>query len=646
MNKKLTVTRHCLGQVNTRSDDSDSIEVIFTTGYKGMRSEWGEQFFEELEVSDQACNLERLNKGAPFLAQHSPKVQDTIGVVTAARIDNGIGYATIRLSQRDEVRGIVSDIKSGIFKNISVGYSIEEFTDVTKQGETVKTLRATKWTPKEISVVAIGFDPHAQVLRSDEDLNEVVIKQKEVREMTDQEMYDALKAKVQAGETLTEEEQKQHDELKAKLEPVVQEEQRTEVPAKPTIDVVEVGRKAVEDFKKRSEQIHSIVKASGVDKNPEEYISSSLTIEQISQEIFKTLETNKRSNEQNKEKQMDKKQLLQEALLNRMNARKFECSTNNPYKQASLMTISQEVVERKAGETDTQYAQRAIANADLADLLANVANKAISEDKQEMFSYRKIAKEYPLRDFKVTPIVKFSASGLSNKSTETGDYTDTAATDSSEDIQLKDRGAMFKLSYVALLNDDLGVLKQLPEKSDEMGGRDIEGQLYSLLNANAALKDTKALFHADHGNIMTASAAPSTTTLDLAEQLMAAFKDDSNNPLDMKIKYLVVPPALAQAAYQVANSSMTASQVSNVNPWAGNIEVIVSSRIAQVATKNCWFAIAENSPLVYGTLEGQSDKPEVAVENDFNSKNLKIRVTQPSTAGVATYKGIVRVVLA
>ena len=643
--KKLTVTRHCLGEVNTRSDGSDQIEVIFTTGYKGMRSEWGEQFFEELEVTPEACNLERLNKGAPFLAQHNQNIQDTIGVVTSAKIENGIGYATIRLSQRDEVRGIVSDIKSGIFKNISVGYSIEEFTDVTKQGESVKTLRATRWTPKEISVVAIGFDPHAQVLRADEDLNEVVIKNKEVKPMTDQEMYEALQAKVQAGEVLSEEEQKQFDELKAKMEPVVTKEEERTAPTQPVIDIAEVGRKAIEEFKKRSEQIHSIVKASGIDKSPEEYVNSSLTIEQISQEIFKTLETNKRSNELNKEKQMDKKQLLSEALLNRMNARKFECSAGNPYKQASLMTIAQEVVERKAGETDTQFAQRAIASADLADLLANVSNKALSEDKQESFSYRKIAKEYPMRDFKSTPIIKFSASGLSNKSSETGDYTDTAATDSSESIQLKDRGALYKISYVALMNDDLGVLKELPSKADEMGGRDIEGQLYAFLNANAALSDTKALFHADHGNILAASAAPSTTTLNSVEQLMAAFKDDSNNPLDMKTKYLVVPPSLAMTAYQVANGALVPNGVSSVNPWAGNIEVIVSSRIAQVGGKDCWFAIAENSPLVFGTLEGQSDKTEVAVENDFNSKNMKIRVTQPSTVGTASYKGIVRVVL-
>ncbi len=337
--------------------------------------------------------------------------------------------------------------------------------------------------------------------------------------------------------------------------------------------------------------------------------------------------------------------MLQEALLNRINARQFPVDASNPYKGASLLKIAEELIEKRAGESDANFAQRAIASTDLTELLANTANKALAKQGQEKYSYKKIAEEIQLRDFKSTPIVRLSASGLSAKSSETGEYTDTALVDTGENIQLADRGALFKMSWVSIVNDDLGALTKLPAKAEMMGGQDIEKQLYAMLNSNPAMVDTKTLFHADHANVIAQGNVPSVATVDAAQQLMAAFQDESGNPMDLSIKYLIVPPSLALAAQQVAGS-MVAAQSSHFNPFAGSIEVIVSSRIAKVGGNDVWFAVAdpaEYAALYYGTMQGQGDSPEVVVEEDFNSKNLKIRVTQPSGVKAGSYKGIVRV---
>lgn len=627
----------------------DQINLIWSTGYKGLRSDFDGSFYEELEMTSEACDLSRLNSGAPFLNQHTQNTTDTLGVVTEARIENGIGTATIRLSKRPELQGIIEDIKAGILRNISVGYKVLQYTDISSRGDSVRTYKATNWQPLEISLVAVGFDPFAQVLRSDSETNEVeIIEQQKIR--TSPMTLEELQAKLDAGESLTPEEQTQYDKLIA--EKVAAEEQAKAASEAHRKEAEEtLKRQAVEEFKERSNSILTATKAAGFDEAfATELIARNISVQDATIEIFKKLETkNNKSNEQVKEqRQMSKNQQLEQALLNRINARKFECDSNNPFKGATLMNIAENVVERRAGETDMKFAERAVASADLANLLSNVSNKALAEDPSVQYSYSKLAEEIQLRDFKATPIVRMSASGLTAKSSETGEYTDTSLVDSGETITLQDLGAIFKISFKALMNDDLGVLTKLPQKADQMGGRSIETQLYAVLNTNGNMADGKALFHVDHANIITGGTAPSVAALDSAQQKMSAFTDGSGNPLDLTIKYIVVPPSQALAAQKVA-AEITAGTSADVNPFGGKVEVIVSSRISQVGGKDAWFVMAdpaEYAALVYGVMQGQGDKPEVAVEEDFNSKNMKVRITQPSAAAAASYKGIVRIVLA
>jgi hypothetical protein len=613
--------------------DPHLIKLVWSTGFKGLRNAWDGKFYEELDMSASAVDMSRLNKSAPVLAQHDATVSSTIGVVERAWLDNGLGYADVRLSKRAEVQGVVQDVIDGILRNVSVGYTVQEFTDVTKRGDAIKTLKATRWLPQEISIVSIGFDPNAQTLRAEDTaINEVTILSTEEQMPETQEKREAAPA-VEA--------------------PVVVKEETAPVVETPKVDLEEIRRQAVAEYQTRSEEIRSAVKAAGLEESyAATLIARNIPTAEASKEIFKTLEAKNapKSNENGDSQKvtMTKRELAEAALLNRLDARKFKVDSANPYKRQTLLTIAEAVVERNPGESDAVFAKRAISSSTLAELLSNTANKILSQDGPENYSYTKIAEQVQLSDFKSTPIVKLSMSGLSAKSAETDDYTDTAMVDTGENMQLVDRGALFKISYTALMNDDLGAFSKLPQKAAMLGARDIEAQLYALLNANPTMSDTKALFHADHANIVTGGVGPTVAGVDAAQQLMAAFADDSSNPMDLQIKYIVVPPSLALTAKQTARAIM-ASSAGNVNPFAGDIEVIVSSRIAQVGGKDCWFAITDPSvwsSLVVGTLQGQGDQPEVMAEEDFNSKNLKIRVSQPSDVAAASYKGIVRTVLA
>jgi len=632
--------------IQTKGEDPNEITVIFSTGYKGLRSDWFETFYEQLEMTDQACDLTRLKSGAPFLCQHANSVLQTMGVVRDAWIENGIGYAKIKLSKNPEFANIVQDIQDEILNNVSVGYTVQNYEDVSEKDASTRTYLAKKWTPLEISLVAIGFDPNAQVTRQIEQQNEVIINTKEnemkFKDMNDEQKRAHIQSKLTAKTELDSEERAFHDEkMKTSNEPAS------------AVDTEALKRQISADYKKKTQAINTIVRASGLDmKLAEQFINEDLSVEDVSTRIMEALEknqTNKLTTQKKENQVMGKRELMVAAILNRLDAQKFKIDGENEYRGASLLDICKDVVPMNPGENSQAYAQRAIQTSDLTDLLSNVANKILKQDSAaEKYIFSKIAVEQPLRDMKATPIIQVGNSGLSEKASETGEYTEGTMTDSKETITLQDRGVIFKITYKAIVNDDLSVLKQIGNKAPLMGGKDLEKLVVGVLNANPVLDDTKTLFHADHNNLITGSAAPTELILDAIQQKMRAFLDESGDPMGLAIKYLVVPPSMELAAKKLV-AAITPAQSSNVNPFSGTIEVLVSSLLTKVSLKDAYYAVcdpAEFAPLVYGTLEGQGAVPEVAVEENFATKGLNVRVTQPGAAAAASSKGIVRIVVA
>jgi len=140
--------------------DARTVELTWTTGAKGRRWSWDVgSYMEELEVSEDAVRLDRLNNGAPFLNAHnSYELDAVIGVVEKAWIEGAEGRALVRFSQRDDVEKIFKDVQDGILRNISVGYAVHRYEVTESADDKLPTYRAVDWEPMEISLVPIGFD--------------------------------------------------------------------------------------------------------------------------------------------------------------------------------------------------------------------------------------------------------------------------------------------------------------------------------------------------------------------------------------------------------------------------------------------------------------------------------------------------------
>ena len=139
-----------------RSIDERSFEFPFSSEYPVKRY-FGE---EVLSHSSGAPDFMRLNDGAPFLFNHDP--DKVLGVVERAYLDEDKkrAYAKIRFSRSDFAKQYLDDVKDGILRGISFGYSIN---DVEQREEGVL---ATSWTPHELSLVSIPADPTIGIGRS------------------------------------------------------------------------------------------------------------------------------------------------------------------------------------------------------------------------------------------------------------------------------------------------------------------------------------------------------------------------------------------------------------------------------------------------------------------------------------------------
>ncbi|KQP33825.1 hypothetical protein ASF49_08130 [Methylobacterium sp. Leaf104] len=101
--------------------------------------------------------------GSSILNSHSYwDVEAIVGVIESARLaDEGL-VCTGRLSRRDGVADIATDIEDGIIRSVSVGFDILEETASLRDGQ-VPLVTISRWRPREASLVAVPADSAARI---------------------------------------------------------------------------------------------------------------------------------------------------------------------------------------------------------------------------------------------------------------------------------------------------------------------------------------------------------------------------------------------------------------------------------------------------------------------------------------------------
>ena len=246
-----------------------------------------------------------------------------------------------------------------------------------------------------------------------------------------------------------------------------------------------------------------------------------------------------------------------------------------------------------------------------------------------------------LPDFRPRTLVRVSASGLLPKVGEADEVTHASRQDDGQKISLGTYAKMLTYSRQAMVNDDLGGLADQANSFAD-SSNNTEGTLFAaLLNANGGsgptLSDGQPMFTTARGNKAAVGGALTIATLDIARQAIRNTTDfDGKTPLSLTPKYLLVSPANETAAEQLL-TSILATQVSNVNPFAGKLELLVDARL----TGNAWrlFADPSQAPVMaHGYLEGATG-PQIAMRQGWDRLGMEWRVTLDFGCAAAGWRG-------
>jgi phage major head subunit gpT-like protein len=173
-----------------------------------------------------------------------------------------------------------------------------------------------------------------------------------------------------------------------------------------------------------------------------------------------------------------------------------------------------------------------------------------------------------------------------------GEITHGTLGDDTYSYSVDTYGRMIGLTRQDMINDDLGAFMQLPQMFGRGAALAVEQAFWTLVIAN-----TGSFFAAGNGNYIDgATTNLSITGLTLGEQKLEEQTDSDGNPVLVRGRYLVIPPALTGIAQQLFTSTAiiagtaTAAQ-GNANIHAGKYEPL-STPYLKAAAK-AWYLFGD-----------------------------------------------------
>lgn len=637
------------GTMQSVDDASRTFEVLWTTGAQVRRYSWArdEEFDEELVVSPNAMRLDRLNAGAPFLNSHaSQRLTDILGVVEngSIRIEGGSGFARIRLSERDEVEPIWRDIKSGIIRNVSVGYRVHRFERVAKADRTDggqrALYRAVDWEPLEISAVAIGADPgagmRAGIGPSDARQFPCAITTKG-RNMPE----DTIPAGADETRNTPAPAQTPAIPQAAPAAPdaeSIRAEERSRVSTIMTLCARhDLGSDLANDLIARGVSIDAAREAvldALCEANP-----LGRTIELAPAQARGTGDAAYRD-------------AVADAIMHRAAPSLHAVSPQSrEFAFRSLMDLARHAVERAGVNTaampDMEIAGFAMgmrsagyhSTGDFPAILSSVVNRTLRAAYDATpRTFGAWSTRVTVRDFRPVDRLQIGNAPDLVKVPEGGEFTYGTATEGKESYAIATYGRIIGFSRQMLINDDLRAFDRVVQSFGASAANLESDILYSILLSNPAMGDGTALFHANHGNLGTA-AAITEESLTAMLRAFAVQKDLDGRAITVLPRNIIVPPGKRMVEIHKQLAATTPGSTAEVNPYSNRFSVVEEIRLVNTAGPDPWFAATDPAfgAVEYAYLAGQEglytehrvgfevDGIEFKARHDFGAKAIDWR---------------------
>jgi hypothetical protein len=653
----------------TLNQQTRTVTLCWTTGARGLRYDWesGRFYEEELEVSSRAVRLDRLNNGAPLLDTHQAyELRNQIGVSEKAWISGAEGLADVRFSKRADVEPFYQDVVDGIIRNNSVRYIIHKYEIIRQDGK-LDIWRAVDWEPVEISLVPVPFDAGAQV-RSGGGPHPATVPANPGQPSNMEITMDRtiLLAKLRAAglaETLADvliargiseatadaaiaEEKRKADAARANQPPA------DPPPADPAPAATTVTAKPA-----KASEIRSMARTAKLSETEaldlvERAEKDSLTVDQVRAAIFDRMAAGNGAVQQTSVQliadEVDKRrEIVANAIVHRVMPKVQLLNGAGDYRYMRLIDIGVALLrargESVANMPAARLAARVLTSSDFPYILADVAHKTLRAGyESEPRTFVPWCVKGTLPDFKTVSRVQLGDAPDLKKVLEAGKISEGSFGEAREQYRLYTYARMLRFSREMLINDDLNAFTRIAQMFGNAGAR-LEGDVvWEQLTSNPTMGDNVTLFSTTTRNNYTAASSLITEdTLNTMEIGMGTQTTIDGNQMNLTPRFLLVPKSRKVAAKK-AVAAVTPSKTEEVNPFAGDYEIIVESRL-DAAGSNIWYGAADPAridTIEYAYLDGMEGMSVESQPAAFDSLGIDIRAIHDFGAKAMDGRGL------
>jgi hypothetical protein len=662
--------------------ETREIDVVLSTGADVRRYDWwtDREFTERLSLDPTHANLARLNGNAPWLRVHNARDLDAVlglilpGTVridgTDARHAGGENTARmlgrVRLSDTPGDAEVVRKIATGLIRGVSIGYDVEEETITAATGDRIETRTATAWTAFEGSSVPIGADAGAGT-RSRVESTPIPIPQPPAPPARMEPAMEKIRMVRKADETAAD------FETRVAHAKAAHGADNVTTDAAGTVDEGTIRAAAVSAERERVKGIRQAGRATGADDATiAAMIDNGVELDAARTALINAGAARDAANRTSghqpatvTDDALDKrKRGIANAILHRARPESNKLDDEGRHwRGLSLLEMARECLTADGinvrGMGPGQLAEEALkrrdfnSTSDFPHILASIPNKSLRKAYGEApGTYTQIATRATLKDFRAKYGVQIGAGPALEKVNENGEFKRGSIVDGAESYGLETFGKIIGIGRRVLINDDLDVFAKLPAKMAAAAKR-LENLLtWGVVLDNGNLSDGKAIFHADHANLIDVGAGGHFNTIAAGVAQVAAMRTlmrmaldlDGATRLGLTLRKVAVPDALLTEAERFFGGVDSSNTLAESVPKSMRNLVLISDPVLDDVSLKEWYGFADPSEIdgvEYAFLEGE-EGPSIDTQVSFESDGMELRIRHDFGVGCMDYRGIVK----
>jgi ATP-dependent protease ClpP protease subunit len=331
---------------------------------------------------------------------------------------------------------------------------------------------------------------------------------------------------------------------------------------------------------------------------------------------------------------------------------------SNPFRGARLLDLARASLERGGHKVRTFDQMDIVAAAftqstsDFTTILENAMHKTLQAAYVgQPDTWTKFCARGSVTDFRAHPRYRFGTIANLDTVLENGEFKSKAITDAEKvSITATTKGNIVNVSRQMIVNDDLSAFVGLSGMLGRAAKRTIEAAVYTQIATASGLGptysvDSVALYNSAHANIAATGAISATVFDDIRTKMALQMDKDSNDYLDLRPAYLLVPTASGGAARVINDSQYDPDTVANKSWMKPNLvrgmfrEIIDTPRLS--GTRVYAFADPAVCPTYEVAFLDGNDTPFLDVMQGFTVDGAMYKVRLDFGVALVEYKGTV-----